>query len=398
MYKECKKCKRQWANPLTFSCPSCGHGEHYVINSQTGERTESSNAVYGSDIPKPLPPDSVRIKDEYIRLELPTKNTPIGSKEEEELGAGFTLRKATFLNKIGAFPKTIILLQAITIMSLLAIFGAGYLHTTLLINNLESQIASANFKANEGLYNEINILEKELNNTAKTVQDVLPKTQESVKEIENFVSKIQKIDPYTAPLELGSFIDTVKKSTVTVYCNGGNGSGFALGVTLQKTTLDAGYRTSIITNEHVAGECSGYRYGNSNLYVTQGNNIFKAKVISVDESNDLALLVIKEELPILQPAKAYPELGHWVMAVGSPWGLEGSVTFGNISLYSAEVKRLTTDASINPGNSGGPLINSKGEVVGINTLIIGTTAVSVALPALCENLLSCGNRSLLNWR
>lgn len=398
MYKECKKCKRQWANPLTFSCPSCGYGQHYVVNTQTGERAESSNAIYGDPDYKAPVKDAAPIAEAPTPKYEPRIQVKIEKAEEKEIEKGFTVRKATFLNKIGAFPKTIILIQAFTIFLLTGIFTAGYIQTNMQINNLESQIATANFKANESLTGEIKDVREFAENTKALVDDVLPRTEESLKEVENFVSKIQNSDPYTAPLELSAFIDKVKKSTVTVYCSNGQGSGFVANIKLGSEEERFGFITSIITNEHVAGDCANYRYGDGAFYVTQGNAIYAAKVISVDAENDLALIAIKETLPSLPLAKAYPELGNWVMAVGSPYGFEGSVTFGHISQVDKRRRSITTDTLINPGNSGGPLINSSGEVVGVNTAIIGTTGIVNPLPALCENLLICGPDSSLIWR
>lgn len=398
MYKECKKCKRQWANPLTFSCPSCGHGEHYVVNTETGERTESSNAIYGDPDYKQAPKDAALIVENPTPIPEPRIKVKLEKVEETEVEKGFTIRKATFLNKLGAFPKTIILVQAFTIFLLVGIFTAGYLQMTMQINNLESQIATASFKANENLSGEIKDVRDFAEETKSLVDEVLPRTERSLQEVEDFVSKIQDSDPYTAPLELSTFIEEVKKSTVTVYCSDGLGSGFVANIKLGEREERFGYITSIITNEHVAGDCRNYDYGDLGFYVTQGNAIYAAKVISVDAENDLALIAIKETLPSLPLAKAYPELGHWVMAVGSPYGFEGSVTFGNISQVNKLRRSITTDTLINPGNSGGPLINSNGEVVGVNTAIIGTTGIVNPLPALCENLLICGPSSSLTWR
>ena len=397
MYKECKECKKQWANPLTFTCPSCGNSEHFIVDSSTGERTEGSNSIRRNGEPFKVHSALDSNEEEGAAYE-PRIRIVKEVIEEKEIDKGLTLRKATFLNKLGAFPKTIILIQSFTIFLFIGIFTAGYIATSVKINSLESQIASASFKANEELSRDISDVRELSEGTREILDNVLPRTESSLQEVEEFVNKIQNSDPYTAPLELSAFIDNVKKSTVTVYCSNGQGSGFVANINLGKTQTEFGYITSIITNEHVAGDCANYPYGDLAFYVTQGNAIFAAKVISIDAKNDLALIAIKENLPSLPLAKEYPELGHWVMAVGSPYGFEGSVTFGNISQVNKLRRSITTDTLINPGNSGGPLINSAGEVVGVNTAIIGTTGLVNPLPALCENLLLCGADSSLIWR
>ena len=119
----------------------------------------------------------------------------------------------------------------------------------------------------------------------------------------------------------------------------------------------------------------------------------EAKVIGTDSKTDLALLKIKRR-------KAFPTLklgdsdairvGEWVIAVGNPFGLEETITVGVISAKSRKGFGISqyedfiqTDASINPGNSGGPLVNIKGEVIGINTFIIApsvATGIGFAIP------------------
>jgi serine protease Do len=98
-----------------------------------------------------------------------------------------------------------------------------------------------------------------------------------------------------------------------------------------------------------------------------------------DANTDLALLKIKtgKDLPFLKLGDSDElKIGQWVVAIGSPFGLERTVTAGIVSAKGRVIGSgpydnfIQTDASINPGNSGGPLINMQGEVVGINTAII----------------------------
>jgi serine protease Do len=119
---------------------------------------------------------------------------------------------------------------------------------------------------------------------------------------------------------------------------------------------------------------------------------FRAKVLGADKLTDVALLKIEaNNLPVVAstPAQA-PRVGEWVMAIGSPFGFENTVTAGVISATrrslpgDAFVPFIQTDVAINPGNSGGPLINMRGEVVGINSQIYSGTGgyqgLSFAIP------------------
>jgi len=133
----------------------------------------------------------------------------------------------------------------------------------------------------------------------------------------------------------------------------------------------------ILTNRHVVD-------GADKISVTLADGkTYEAKLVGKDARTDVALLKIepKGELTVLNLGNSdQTEVGEWVMAVGNPFGLSGnSVTVGVVSFkgrplplntQANPVEMIQTDASINPGNSGGPLLNTKGEVIGINTLII----------------------------
>ena len=117
---------------------------------------------------------------------------------------------------------------------------------------------------------------------------------------------------------------------------------------------------------------------------------FKAKIIGSDQRTDVALLKIDATgLPFVKIGNVDRlKVGEWVIAIGSPFGLESTVTAGIVSAKQREtgdyLQLLQTDVAINPGNSGGPLINMRGEVVGINSQILspsGTSAgISLAIP------------------
>jgi serine protease Do len=133
---------------------------------------------------------------------------------------------------------------------------------------------------------------------------------------------------------------------------------------------------TILTNRHVIE-------GADEITVTIGRHDYAAKLIGKDARTDVALLKIEPKEPLTVIALGdsdQTEVGEWVMAVGNPFGLGGnSVTVGVVSYkgraltlgtQGTSVDMIQTDAAINPGNSGGPLLNTRGEVIGINTLII----------------------------
>jgi serine protease Do len=129
----------------------------------------------------------------------------------------------------------------------------------------------------------------------------------------------------------------------------------------------------IITNNHVVEDADKIKVK------LKDEREFEAKIIGRDPQTDLALIKIepKSELPVASLGRsAALKVGEWVVAVGSPFGLEQTVTAGIVSAKGRVIGSgpyddfIQTDASINPGNSGGPLLNLNGEVVGINTAII----------------------------
>jgi len=168
---------------------------------------------------------------------------------------------------------------------------------------------------------------------------------------------------------------------------GRNGSPFAApwgqggDEALTQRSLGSGFlvdaRGYVLTNRHVVD-------GADQVQVTLSNgHHYKAKVTGEDARTDIALLKIDPHetvVPLPLGDSDATQVGEWVMAVGNPFGLGGnSVTVGvvsfkgrtlDLSTHGTPLDMLQTDAAINPGNSGGPLINSRGEAIGINTLIM----------------------------
>ncbi|MEP3477057.1 MAG: Do family serine endopeptidase [Hyphomicrobiales bacterium] len=142
----------------------------------------------------------------------------------------------------------------------------------------------------------------------------------------------------------------------------------------------------VVTNHHVIK-------GGTEIKVTlSGGEQLDARLIGSDARTDLALLKIKDKrkFPAVPMAKEKARVGDWVLAVGNPFGLGGTVTAGIVSAHGRPVGQspydyLQIDAAVNRGNSGGPAFNLKGEVVGVNTAIYspsgGNVGIAFAIPA-----------------
>jgi serine protease Do len=153
----------------------------------------------------------------------------------------------------------------------------------------------------------------------------------------------------------------------------GQGSGFIID--------QSGY---IVTNNHVVEGADTIKV------LLKDDSEYDAKIIGRDPVTDISLIKVeaKGHLPTVPMGSSDTlKVGEWVAAIGSPFGLEHTVTAGIVSAKGRVIGSgpyddfIQTDASINPGNSGGPLINMKGEIVGINTMIIaGGTGIGFAIP------------------
>ena len=136
----------------------------------------------------------------------------------------------------------------------------------------------------------------------------------------------------------------------------------------------------ILTNNHVVGR-------RTPIVILQDDHEHESRLIARDPDVDLALLSIDAtNLTPLKPASVPPRVGEMVFAFGHPWGQRNTVTRGIVSaLVHAHNRRgdklpvIRSDTPLAPGNSGGPLVNAKGEVVGINAMIVGgDQSVSIA--------------------
>jgi serine protease Do len=160
----------------------------------------------------------------------------------------------------------------------------------------------------------------------------------------------------------------------------------------QQTSLGSGFIIDpsglVVTNHHVIDNADQIT-----VTLQDGTN-FKAEIVGQDTKTDLALLRIKSDKPL--PSVKFGDsdktrVGDWVLAIGNPFGLGGSVTAGILSARARDINSgpyddfLQTDASINRGNSGGPMFNMDGDVIGINTAIYspsgGSIGIGFAIPS-----------------
>jgi serine protease Do len=141
-----------------------------------------------------------------------------------------------------------------------------------------------------------------------------------------------------------------------------------------------------LTNAHVVDKADKIDV------VTLDGTKYTASVVGIDKKTDLAVLKLNggtSKFPFVPLGNSdETQVGEWVLAVGSPFGLQATVTAGIISAKARQIGAgpyddfLQTDAAINPGNSGGPLINMRGEVIGINTAIVrGGSGIGFAVPS-----------------
>jgi serine protease Do len=138
----------------------------------------------------------------------------------------------------------------------------------------------------------------------------------------------------------------------------------------------------VVTNNHVIADADEI-----NVIMNDGTKI-KAELVGVDKKTDLAVLKFKPVKPLIAVKFGDSDklrLGEWVIAIGNPFSLGGTVTAGIVSARNRDINSgpydsyIQTDAAINRGNSGGPLFNLDGEVIGVNTLIISPSGGSIGI-------------------
>jgi len=230
---------------------------------------------------------------------------------------------------------------------------------------------------------------------AKLEQKADPESTELQSEVE---INTDETSLFAAPDDLDALIKKVGESVVDIYCESGDGSG-GTGFAHDDEPVTAGYLTTLVTNHHVIESCWD---AGTEVVVYIGDD-FETEVMGiiagVDEENDLALIEIKENLPLIISAEDFAEPGWWSMAIGNPVDeeieevLDRYVSIGYIGFVLDGYYNYTS-ATLNRGNSGGPLVNSRGELIGINTFATsgldnGVWNIAVDSDILCEKLYKC---------
>jgi S1-C subfamily serine protease len=215
------------------------------------------------------------------------------------------------------------------------------------------------------------------------LEDMETTITEQNSEITDLQNRIEILDTInqTGLIPWSTIYNQLKDSVVLIQTNDGLGSGFV---------YDS--EGHIVTNQHVIDTAD-------TIEVTfLDGNITSATVVGMDIYSDIAVIKIDSQVTTLQPvvigASSELIVGEPVAAMGNPFGLSGTITAGIVSSLERELEAagnyviidvIQIDAAINPGNSGGPLVNSKGQVVGVNTAIqseTGTfTGIGFAIPS-----------------
>lgn len=243
------------------------------------------------------------------------------------------------------------------------------------VSEIEGQI--------EGLQSDLKKAESKISKTDKSLGQVVSK------------DKLQSL--FEPPLDLRALIELVGKSLADVYCDvdGSGGTAFAI----DTVPLDPEFDTVLVTNHHVVEACWNQ---DTEVSVRIGEDYqteVAGTITGVDEENDLAIIEISGLVPPIAASDDFAESGWWSMAMGNPYDrsrdalLDRFVTVGFIGKVFDNTYNYTS-AQINPGNSGGPLVNSRGELIGINTY--GTVTqergiwnIAVDSSLLCDKIFEC---------
>jgi S1-C subfamily serine protease len=222
----------------------------------------------------------------------------------------------------------------------------------------------------------------------------------------NAGAETQGNDLFQTPQNLEDLVIEARKATVTIYCDRSSGSGWGIDLAdIPDSTEDDDLPYEIVTNFHVIEDCLDTKW--VTFSIGEEDETYQAFIWGWEgDDADIALLITDKEVPTLVPTSVSPEIGHWVMAVGSPGvvlkddgRLLGNVTFGNVTNTFGTT--VVTDAAINFGNSGGPLVNSRGEVVGTTTWgepndMADNISYAQGTPVLCMSIIECDET--IQWK
>lgn len=194
-----------------------------------------------------------------------------------------------------------------------------------------------------------------------------------------------EVDLYSPPADIPAFIERATASTIRVFC-GEEDEGS--GVILDASPLTGSDEPVVITNHHVIKACLDTK----TVRVVGDGLRSRATITSWNKRRDLALLTVPDSELTALPISLDAAPGQWVMTVGTPLGYVNSVSTGIVSAVVPRDYTISSDAVIGPGNSGGPLMNSRGEVLGINTFVWEDAegiSLSTQVRTLCQKILDC---------
>ena len=215
-------------------------------------------------------------------------------------------------------------------------------------------------------------------NTPESFADLAEKLMPSVVNISTTQTVVTNVNPFPFEFPPGSPFEDMFKEFGTPQKRKASalGSGFI---------IDA--KGIVVTNNHVIKGAEGI------MVTVNGEKEYEAKIIGSDPLSDLAVLEIQSQdkfVPVKFGNSDKARIGDWVLAIGNPFGFGGTVTSGIISARNRSIglaryeDYIQTDASINQGNSGGPLFDMNGDVIGINTAILGregSIGIGFAIPS-----------------
>ena len=228
------------------------------------------------------------------------------------------------------------------------------------------------------IFSALFIIPTESDETTLEIQNQIDEINELI--LTNSESKILSLTDIFEKAEPGVVrVNTQRNQTINDV--GGVGSGFVFDK-----------RGHIITNAHVINDST------KTIVTFLDGRSYNAEIIGIDEYTDIGVIKVNADLKLLQPLSlgdsSNLKVGEPITAIGNPFGLSGSMTSGIISQMERLLPQdsgysipdvIQTDAAINPGNSGGPLLNMRGDIVGINTAIQSTTGeftgVGFAIPS-----------------
>ncbi len=236
----------------------------------------------------------------------------------------------------------------------------------------------------------------------------------SVAQAQNLTEKVQQLPQ--RPVGFADIVEKVKPAVISVRVkidqpassdDSGNSLPFPPGSPFERFFRQFGMPSMPNGHEIITGQGSGFfisadGYAVTNNHVVQNaenvqvttddGKTYKAKVIGTDPRTDLALIKIDgKDFPYVKLSDSTPRVGDWVLAVGNPFGLGGTVTAGIVSARGRDIGAgpyddfIQIDAPVNKGNSGGPTFDVDGNVIGVNTAIFspsgGSVGIAFAIPA-----------------